>query len=1058
MTRRRKQAAGSLAAFVILVTCFGMTATTVAAAAPPRAPTVDVQSAGACSEEQIRFDFESGDLQGWRVVEGRFDELVCDRERFHNGGAEYNKQGRYYLSTLERGGGKPDDGMVGVVESPVLRLHGQAVSFLVGGGRHATTCVALYTLEGHEVRRATGANTEVMQRIEWDVGELAGQPVFLRLVDFHRGGWGHVTFDDFSATGTIDEQATFARRRRLAREEMIVIIAPLRAAVNDLTATFGDQYPQGPRYLERLDAIECDLELQAGSRGGHENDGRYDRVRSSEHSSGLMRELLDLRWEALAANPLISRRPILFVARKQYRPDHHNTATLFQTGEINTQSFQGPGALNTVELGSTRAGNRVEILLEVPRGVVRDPDVHFDGSKILVSLRRSIDDDYHIYEVALDRDGTGTGIQQLTFGPGLSDIDPAYLPDGRIVFTSTREPKYCMCNRHIMGNLFRMDADGANIHQIGRSTLFEGHAALLPDGRVLYDRWEYVDRNFGDAQGLWTCNPDGTNHVLYWGNNIKSPGAIIDARIIPGSQRAVAVFSSCHDRPWGALAILDRRRGIDVRDAVLRTWPASAIATVQRGWDRQDYLFDSFVGLDPKYEDPYPLSDKYFLCSRTTGAGGGATGLYLLDLFGNEILLHAGESGMGCFDPMPLAPRPRPAVFPDRVRLDRAKGTFYVSDVYRGTGMEQVERGAVKRLRVVESPEKRFWTDTSWPGQGQEAPAMNWHDFNNKRILGSVPVEPDGSVYFDLPADRFVYFQLLDANGMMIQSMRSGTIVRPGEVQGCVGCHEDRLTSIPATRRGSALRKPPRKLEPWYGPARVFSYTAEVQPVFDKHCVSCHDYGQPAGESLNLAGDRGLAFNVSYNELWRKKLVNVVGAGPAEILPPYAWGSHASRLPQVLREGHQDVELDAESFERIVTWIDINAPYYPTYASAYPGNLYGRSPLDDQRLRRLGELTGVDFFKNAFVSEIQIDLTRPELSPCLMGLTGASGNPAALQEALAIIREGRRKLTRLPRADMPGFELRGRDAAWQAKYLERASQEQAARQAILRGEKIYPYK
>ena len=233
--------------------------------------------------------------------------------------------------------------------------------------------------------------------------------------------------------------------------------------------------------------------------------------------------------KALPAIELLRGRPILFVVRKQYRVDHHNTATMFQTGEVNTGSFDGGGALKTID----PATGVVKTLLELPEGVVRDPEVSFDGKKILVSIRRNRNDDYHLYELNAD----GTGLRQLTTGEGISDIDPMYLPDDRILFTSTREPKYCMCNRHIMGNLFTMDADGANIQQIGHSTLHEGHASLLPDGRVMYDRWEYVDRNFGDAQGVWTCNPDGTNHVIYWGNNTNSPGGVLDARAIPGTLR-----------------------------------------------------------------------------------------------------------------------------------------------------------------------------------------------------------------------------------------------------------------------------------------------------------------------------------------------------------------------------------------------------------------------------------------------------------------------------------------------------------------------------------------
>ena len=161
---------------------------------------------------------------------------------------------------------------------------------------------------------------------------------------------------------------------------------------------------------------------------------------------------------------------------------------------------------------------------------------------------------------------------------------------------------------------------------------------------------------------------------------------------------------------------------------------------------------------------------------------------------------------------------------------------------------------------------------------------MNWHNFENKRILGTVPVEPDGSVYFECPSDRFVYFQLLDANGMMIQSMRSGTIIQSGEQQGCTGCHEDRNESIPLQRGGMplALKRPPSPLNGWNGPPRTFSYQAEIQPILDRHCVSCHDYGKPAGEGLNLAGDRTLVFNTSYTDLWSLGFLECIGGGPAE--------------------------------------------------------------------------------------------------------------------------------------------------------------------------------
>jgi len=793
----------------------------------------------AWAADTVRFDFESGDLQGWQVAEGAFGSLVSDKEYFRNRPAvKYNKKGAWFLSTLELRNGSGSDKMTGVVESPVFVITGPKMSMIVGGGNHANTYVALCTLDGKERFRATGKRDETMAPIEWNVSGFLGQKVFLKVVDNNTGGWGHITLDDFAAMGRIDEQATKQHREQYRRKHfekvrglLEIEMEHLLGAVVDLAETFCGKYVHGEKFLSQLQAIHKELD-------GQDVDAESIRERFEA-----------LKRRALIANPLVSGRPILFVARKQYRSDHHNTATIFQTGEINTRSFTGKASLKTFN----PADGRTHTLLETSDGVIRDPEVHFDGGRVIFAMRKDIKDNYHVYEIKAD----GTGLKQLTFAAEVSDIDPLYMADDSIVFSSTREPKYCMCNRHIMANLFRMEADGANIHQIGKSTLFEGHGSIMPDGRIMYYRWEYIDRNFGDGQGLWTVNPDGTNHCVYWGNNTSSPGAVIDARVIPGTQKIICTFSSCHDRPWGALAIVDRRLGLDGREPVVRTWPEDAIELVGKG------NFDMFQRVKPKYEDPYPLSDKYFLCSRMTGAGE-QMGIYLIDVFGNEILLHV--EGDGCFDPMPLGPGYRPRSIPPRRDFENRKGRLYVADVYEGTHMKGVEPGSVKSLRVVESPEKRFWVPSAqWGGQGQENPAMSWHDFNNKRILGTVPVEEDGSAYFEVPADTWVYFQLLDENGMMIQSMRSGTIVQSGEQAGCIGCHDNRhIAPIPTKgKMPMALRQPPAQLKPWYGEARLFDYMAEVQPVFDKHCVRCHDYGKDAGRKLILDADRTNTFNAS---------------------------------------------------------------------------------------------------------------------------------------------------------------------------------------------------
>ncbi len=744
--------------------------------------------------------------------------------------------------------------------------------------------------------------------------------------------------------------------------------------------------------------------------------------------------------------PVVTQQPILFVVRPQYTPDHHNTATFFPKArtEYNDGRFVGGSALKVIDLA---AGGRVTTLLQTAEGMIRDPEVHLDGQRVLFAMRRGLNDSYHLYEIGAE----GTGLRQLTFADDVDDLDPLYLPDGSIVFSSTREPKYCMCNRHLMANLYRMDADGANIHQIGKSTLFEGHASLLGDGRILYDRWEYVDRNFGDAQALWTVNPDGTGHAIYWGNNTPSPGAVIDGREIPGTGEMLCVFGSCHDRPWGAVAIVDRQLGLDGAAPVVRLWPPESRRFVQdSGWE----IFDAFTAVPLKYEDPYPLSARHFLATRMTGQGE-ATGIYLLDRDGPDLLVHA--EAPGCFDPMPLGPRPRPPVLPERRGYAKGEGTLFVADVYQGTPMRGVPRGAVKWLRVVESPEKRHWTRPAWNGQGQEAPAMNWHDFNNKRILGTVPVSPDGSAHFKVPADTFVYFQLLDERGMLVQSMRSGTVVQSGEHLSCVGCHDNRRSTppMPATLRAAALAGPPHELSGWHGPARLFSFRTEVQPVFDRHCVRCHDFGRESEARVVLAGDRDLVFNAAYNELWRRPWVKAIGAGPAETQAAYSWGSQPSALIPFLGSEHYGVHLEAEEFDRVVTWIDLNAPYYPSYASAYPENLAGRAPLTDAELSRLEELTGVKLRSQASFRDNrgpQVSFDRPEQSPCLRGLPAGSD---ARREALDLIALGRARLATRPEADDPGFVACATDQWRDQLYQQRAAWEQRHRLARREGRRVY---
>ncbi len=751
------------------------------------------------------------------------------------------------------------------------------------------------------------------------------------------------------------------------------------------------------------------------------------------------------------AKQVLAGKQILYVERHQYAGDHHNTATLFQVGEINTNKFAPGGAIKVydVDSGTTRT------LIKLSTGVMRDPEISFDGKRVIFSMRKNLEDGYHIYEIGLD----GSNLKQLTSSEGVSDIDPLYLPDGDIVFTSTRQPKYCMCNRHIMGNLFRMGADGSNITQIGVSTLFEGHSSLLSDGRILYDRWEYVDRNFGDAQGLWTVNPDGTKHAIYYGNNTASPGGVIDGRQIPGTDLVVCIFGSCHDLPWGSLAVIDRKKGVDGRDPVVKIFPDEAINIVANG------DLDSFKWVKSfRYEDPYPVNKEWFVVSRTLypypdwrkQKCGYKQGIYLVGMDGTEELLIEGERSV--FDPHIVEAPAKVVSLPTMRNFEDEKGQFYVENVYEGTHMQGVKKGEVKWLRVIESPEKRSWTWGGWQGQGEQAPALNWHSFENKQILGEVPVEEDGSASFMVPAGKFVFFQLLDKDKKMIQSMRSGVSLMPGEINGCVGCHEDRLSiPMPIPKRPIALTKKPVELTKWMGKEPFkFSFMEHVQPILDRRCVKCHDFDEKDRKKIVLAGDMNPSFNAAYINLYVNKAVSLVGGGPADIQQAYSWGSHVSRLTQIIERGHYGVKLTQKEKEYLYAWMDLNGVYYPVYESAFDNTLAGRCPLTYEEVDRLSELTGVNVRAlngHGRKMQAQIAFDRPEKSPILDAIRT---DKAKYDEAVALIAAGRDRLKKTPRGDVERKLVPcERHEAMLQKYDEKVAEIAASNRKIANGEKYY---
>lgn len=770
---------------------------------------------------------------------------------------------------------------------------------------------------------------------------------------------------------------------------------------------------------------------------------------------------------------------IVCVLRAQYPVDHHNTANIFQRGEINQNSWHklAKGGSRLFKIDFDAEGNPSQtILLELPKGIIRDVEASYDASHILFSMRKSFEDSYHIYEMDLK----SRKIKQLTRLAEVSDIDPIYLPDGDIAFASTRAAKYCGCNRHIMCNLYKMSPDGANITQIGNSIEFEGTPSITRDGKILYTRWEYVDRNFSGAQGLWTCNPDGTRHALYWGQETKNPA--LNGIQIPNSNKVAAILSSCHDIAWGALAIIDKNIGVEGEKSVVKIFPESARKLIDKPGDK---YADSMKAVKIKYEAPEPISEKFILSSRQASEKSQTMNLYLTDIeSGTDVLVGKSTEGMGLFDAKLLARRTPPmTAAPQRSYDTSEKALAYVSDVYEGTHLKGVKRGDIKYLRIVENPPKLYWSGGYWENEGSQAPAMNYDDYDDKIILGTVPVESDGSAYFEVPAEKFIYLQALDANGDMLQTMRSGMSILPGEIASCAGCHESRTAPPPASLRHSlALKRKPSKIKPTPAGATgsEFSYIKNIQPILDKHCVKCHDFGGKGSEKIVLCGDRGLVFNQSYLQLHSKKAISAIGAGPDAVVEANTWGAKHSKIVRMIRNGHSGVKMPESEFAVLRAWIDLNAPYYSTEDSAYPQNPSGRSPLAFAEIQRIFELAAPEaekigyskkeileqkapfgvwknnVIKNRIAARLYrfeiVSFDRPEMSPILKAIP--KGTPA-YGEALEIIRQGARRLDSKPRADMESFAS-SEDAKTKNKRAAALRRlEESARKAIENGEKFF---
>ncbi len=692
-----------------------------------------------------------------------------------------------------------------------------------------------------------------------------------------------------------------------------------------------------------------------------------------------------------------------------------------------------------------RTGKRTT-LLDDPEGGVRDPVVDYDAKRILFSYRPGSTEHYHLYEISID----GSDLRQLTNGP-YDDIEPCYLPDGSIVFVSSRCKRWVNCWVTQVAVLHRCAADGSEIQAISGNLEHENTPWVLPDGRILYQRWEYIDRSQVHYHHLWTTNPDGTGQMVYYGN--LHPGVVmIDAKPIPRSNKVVAIFSPGHgaNEHDGFLAVVDPSKGPD------DTTGAVTISTT------------------PRFRDPWAFSETAFMAAH-------GTTLVLMDDQGHTQTIYQLKNdeikaGLECHEPRPLVARRRERLIPDRIDATQDTGTLALMDVYRGRNMEGVQRGEIKKLLVMESlPKPINFT-------GGMDPLTYGGSFTLERVLGTVPVEADGSAYVELPAKRSLFFIALDEQDMSVKRMKSFLTVQPGEVTGCVGCHEQRTeTFIPAGNL-VALERSPSHITPIDGCPDVFDFPRDIQPILNQLCVDCHGYettdrGGPCDGGVILTGDHGPMFSHAYFTMTVRRLFTDNRNDPKSNQPPRTLGSSASRIFKMVDGSHYGVVADEHQKKILRLWIDAGAPYPGTYAAlgcgaigGYVQNKLVNTDFDwpttiagAQVIKRrcaachqgdrllptaLSDERGVSFWRFSLddprlklARHIVFNLTRPGQSLILLGpladdagglsrCRGADGRPATVfrdttdpdyQTLLSMIQAGKADLDRIKRFDMPGF-------------------------------------
>ena len=703
-------------------------------------------------------------------------------------------------------------------------------------------------------------------------------------------------------------------------------------------------------------------------------ESRLERGDKDQEDRSLYIEVRRVKRRIMLANPILDFNEILFTDSPYPQGSEWRHEMRHYLGYMAV-----PGGRLLVLNGFNPDGEIRQLSPQKPiHGAFWRPDLSWDAQRIVYSFKPHNEKTFHLYEIRID----GTGLRQLTEGI-YDDFDPVYLPDGQhLAFTTTRGNNYVRCMPPTNSStLARCDINGQNIYLLSHSAEPDYQPSVLDDGRIIHTRWEYTDKPLWRAQKLWTMNPDGTYPAMYWGNQSVWPDLIRDARQIPGSERVMMTGSAHHDWFAGSVGIIDIRKGLNFPNGLTKVtadtpWPECGNGPV----DPIESPTYHASGIYSGYYAPYPLSEKDFLVSACRE---GKFVLYLMDTDGNRELIYEGIYNI--FHAMPVKPRKKPAVIADRVEWPTAEnrytpkpGNIYSTNVYQGAPEILQNKAKFLRILSIDAKTYTYWYKRPYISTGPVVSAVQSEGV--KRVLGTVPIESDGSVSFTAPTGKALHFQLLDENGLALQTMRSFTGVMPGEIRGCTGCHEMHSTTPESTfaKQAIALQKNPSEILPPSFTDTTVSYDRYIQPILDRYCGECHQGDGDAVKDLDLT-KRTPPFRFSTwggegeprdpnDTTWRPDdlfcepywtLIGrpawgapqppdpehlPAGFGIARMIPveaystvdpkayitpePMTYLSYASPLVKLVSSGeHYGVKVDPESRERIILWVDAMAPY-----------------------------------------------------------------------------------------------------------------------------------